>query len=118
MQFSAPSERQGRGVTAVHARTNWRDERGVGYVKRNAIAGRRFESFAALEAHLEACVRVADVRIRGTTGEPPYLRFARDEADRLQPLAAIPPFLASRDLVRRVCSDYAVEVDGNAYSVP
>ena len=34
------------------ARTKGKDERGVGYVKHNAIAGRRFASWGALEAHL------------------------------------------------------------------
>jgi transposase len=33
-------------------RTKSRDERGVGYVKRNAIAGHRFKSWAEMEAHL------------------------------------------------------------------
>lgn len=33
------------------ARTEGKDERGVGYVKKNGIAGRRFESWSALEAH-------------------------------------------------------------------
>ena len=45
-------------------------------------------------------------------------RFTRDEATMLQPLAGIPPFITARDLVRRVGADCAVEVDGNAYSVP
>nr|WP_020041008.1 IS21 family transposase [Salipiger mucosus] len=108
-----------RACAPYRARTKGKDERGVGYVKRNAIAGRRFESFAALEAHLEAWIReVADVRIHGTTGEPPSLRFSRDEAHRLKPADSIPAFLTSRDLVRRVSSDCAVEVDGNTYSVP
>lgn len=41
-------------------------------MKKNAGAGRRFESFAALEAHLDAWTReVADARIHGTTGEAP-----------------------------------------------
>lgn len=110
---------QVRACAPYRARTKGKDERGVGYVKRNAIAGRSFESFGALETHLEAWVRdIADARIHGTTGEPPCLRFARDEAGRLKPLEGIPPFLTSRDLVRRVSSDCAVEVDGNAYSVP
>ena len=44
------------------ARTKGKDERGVGYVKRNAIAGRSFPSWAALEAHLARWTReVADV---------------------------------------------------------
>lgn len=108
-----------RACAPYRARTKGKDERGVGYVKRNAIAGRRFESFAALEAHLEAWIReVADVRTHGTTGEPPCLRFSRDEAHRLKPVDGLPAFLTSRDLVRRVSSDCAVEVDGNAYSVP
>jgi hypothetical protein len=88
-------------------------------VKKNAIAGRQFETFAALEAHLEAWTRdVADLRAHGTTGEAPRQRFERDEVHRLRQLAGIPPFLASRDLVRKVTSDCSVEVDGNAYSVP
>ena len=45
-------------------------------------------------------------------------RFTRDEAAMLQPLAGIPPFITARDLVRRVGADCAVEIDGNAYSVP
>lgn len=108
-----------KACAPYRARTKGKDERGVGYVKSNAIAGRRFESFAALEAHLEAWTReVADARAHGTTGEPPRLRFDRDEAHRLRPAAGISPFMTSRDLVRKVTADCSVEVDGNAYSVP
>jgi transposase len=47
-----------------------KDERGVGYVKRNAIAGHVFGSWPELEAHLAWWMReVADARIHGTTGE-------------------------------------------------
>jgi hypothetical protein len=107
-----------KACAPYRARTKGKDERGVGYVKSNAITGRRFESFAALEAHLEAWTReVADVRAHGTTGEPPRLRFERDEAHRLRPAAGIPPFMASRDLARKVMAECSVEVDGNAYSV-
>ncbi len=60
------------------ARTKGKDERGVAYVKRNAIAGREFASWAELEAHLVRWTReVADVRIHGTTGEAPLQRFER-----------------------------------------
>src|SRR5436305_725051 len=83
------------------ARTKGKDERGVGYVKRNAIAGRRFASWSALEAHLaQWCRDVADVRVHGTTGEPPITRFARDEAAALKPLGGRAPFGQLRDLVR------------------
>jgi hypothetical protein len=52
-------------------------------VKRNAIAGRSFSRWEALEAHLEAWTReIADVRVHGTTGEVPIERFQRAEAKR------------------------------------
>ncbi|MGH7118336.1 MAG: IS21 family transposase [Acetobacteraceae bacterium] len=101
------------------ARTKGKDERGVGYVKSNAIAGRSFASWSALEGHLDAWTReVADVRIHGTTGEAPMVRFCRDEARALRPIGGMPPFHATRELIRRVQSDCVVEVEGNAYSVP
>jgi transposase len=108
-----------RACAPYRARTKGKDERGVGYVKKNAIAGRRFASWAAMEAHLDAWTRdVADRRVHGTTGEAPCDRFARDEARALKPLAGTPPFTTARDLLRRVGADCAVAVDGNAYSVP
>ena len=59
-----------RACAPYRARTKGKDERGVGYVKRNAIAGHRFESWAALEAHLGWWQReIADRRRHGTTGE-------------------------------------------------
>ena len=110
---------QVRACAPYRPRTKGKDERGVGYVKRNAVAGRRFESFAALEAHLAQWTReIADQRVHGTTGEAPALRFARDEANRLKPLQRCGPFLAARELSRRVGPDCAVELDTNAYSVP
>ena len=108
-----------RACAPYRARTKGKDERGVGYVKRNAIAGRGFPTWSALEAHLEAWTReIADVRVHGTTGEPPIERFRRDEAAALRPLDGRPPFHATRELVRRVQSDCAVEVETNSYSVP
>jgi len=101
------------------ARTKGKDERGVGYVKKNAIAGRRFESWSALEAHLEGWMRdVADQRVHGTTGETPIERFRRAEADALRSIAGLSPFERARELVRKVQADCVVGVAGNAYSVP
>ena len=101
------------------ARTKGKDERGVGYVKRNAMAGHSFAGWAALEAHLAWWLReIADVREHGTTGEPPLERFRRDEAAALKPLDGRPPFRQVRELIRRVSSDCCIEVDTNAYSVP
>ena len=42
-----------RACAPYRARTKGKDERGVGYVKSNAIAGRRFTSWSEMEAHLE-----------------------------------------------------------------
>lgn len=100
-------------------RTKGKDERGVGYVKSNAIAGHDFASFAALEAHLVAWTRdVADVRVHGTTGEAPRVRFDRDEAHRLMPLANRASFQPTREWTRRVQSDCTIELHRNWYSVP
>jgi hypothetical protein len=88
-------------------------------VKKNAIAGRQFESWEAFEGHLDAWTReIADLRVHGTTGEAPMARFVRAEAQALRPIAGVPPFHALRELIRRVGSDCTVEIDGNAYSVP
>ncbi len=76
-----------RACAPYRARTQGKDERGVGYVKHNAIAGRRFDSWAAREAHLEEWTReVADKRVHGTTGEVPIERFWRAEAAALRPI--------------------------------
>ncbi len=110
---------QVRACAPYRPRTKGKDERGVGYAKRNAIAGRSFESFAALEAHLELWTReIADLRVHGATGEAPALRFTRNEAAMLKPLPCCGPFLAARELSRRVGADCAVELDTNAYSAP
>jgi hypothetical protein len=101
------------------ARTKGKDERGVGYVKRNAIAGRSFASWAALEAHLAWWMReIADQRVHGTTGEVPMVRFEREERQALRPLSGKPPFRQMRELTRCVQNDGCVDVDTNHYSVP
>jgi transposase len=108
-----------RACAPYRARTKGKDERGVGYVKHNAIAGHAFTSWAALEAHLAWWMReIADVREHGTTGEAPIARFHREEAAALRPLEGRPPFRQVRELIRRVSSDCCVEIDTNAYSVP
>jgi|KBSMisStaDraftv2_1062788.scaffolds.fasta_scaffold266135_2 transposase len=101
------------------ARTKGKDERGVGYVKHNAIAGRSFASWAALEAHLAWWMReVADRRVHGTTGEAPIVRFEREERLALRSLSGRPPFRQMRALIRRVQNDGCVDIDTNHYSVP
>ena len=108
-----------RACVPYRARTKGKDERGVGYVKRNAIAGHRFASLDDLQAHLARWMReVADVRVHGTIGEAPVVRFERDERSALRPLPGKAPFLQVRELTRRVHTDACVELDTNRYSVP
>ena len=108
-----------RACAPYRARTKGKDERGVGYVKSNALAGHEFASMEALDQHLAWWMReVGDLHCHSTTGEPPLQRFVRDEASRLKPLNGRPPFREIRELVRKVHSDCAVEIDTNAYSVP
>jgi hypothetical protein len=77
-----------RACAPYRARPKGKDERGSDYVKKNVIAGRRFEGLAAFEAHLDQWVRdVADQREHGTTGVTPgvprrLVRFARWPAAR------------------------------------
>jgi transposase len=108
-----------RACAPYRARTKGKDERGVGFVKRNAIAGHRFATVAALEAHLAWWIRaVADVRVHGTTGEVPSERFARTEATALRALGGRTGYQPLRECVRRVHSDACVEFETNRYSVP
>lgn len=108
-----------RACAPYRTQTKGKDERGVGCVKRNAIAGHTFASLDALQAHLDRWMReVADVRVHGTTGESPIERFERDERRALRPLLSKAPFLQVRELFRRVHTDACIELDTNRYSVP
>lgn len=89
-------------------------ERGIAYVKNNALAGRSFESIARQNEalrHWEATV--ADLRIHGTTKRQVLQLFA-DELPRLLPLPAslFPCFREARRTVHR---DGFVEVEKAYY---
>ena len=69
-----------RACQPYRARTKGKVESGVKYVKRNALAGRRFSSWEELNGWLERWSgEVADLRIHGTTHERPIDRFAREQ---------------------------------------
>ena len=108
-----------KACAPYRARTKGKTENGVGYVKKNAVAGRSFATWEAFEEHLDVWTReVADVRIHGTTAEPPIERFQAQEAKALKSVDGIGPFHAARELMRTVQNDCCVEVDTNFYSVP
>jgi transposase len=113
-----------RGLTARacrprRARTKGKIERGVGYVKHNALAGRSFDSFEALQHQLAWWMTaVADCRIHGTTREQPCVRFERAERQALRPPPASALAVRTRRLTRRVSADCFVDIDTIRYSVP
>jgi transposase len=107
-----------RACRPYRARTKGKTESGVGYVKKNAIAGIRFASFAALEAHLATWATEADQRDHGTTHERPCDRFEQAERAALRALPAMPLPVRDRRLSRRVATDCFVDVDTIRYSVP
>jgi transposase len=109
---------QPRACQPYRARTKGKTESGVKYVKRNAIAGRKFESFAALEAYLAEWILLADQRVHGTTHEVPAERFERDERQALRPLPERPLPVRGKRLRRRVALDALVDVETVRYSVP
>ena len=74
------------------ARTKGKTENGVGYVKRNAIAGRAFPRWKPLGCILRlGRGRSPDLRQHGTTAEPPIERFRRVQAQALKPIEAALP---------------------------
>lgn len=90
----------------------------VKYVKRNALAGRRFSSWEDLAGHLETWTReIADARIHGTTHVPPAERFAQGWLA-LAPLRDQSRYLRRTISRPRVHNDCAVSFSGNSYSVP
>lgn len=109
---------EARVCRPYRARTKGKTESGVKYVKRNALAGLEFVSFAALDAHLGQWMLDADERIHGTTHEAPRLRFEAAERTALRALPKQPLPVRERRLQRRVATDCLVDVDTVRYSVP
>ena len=109
---------EARVCQPYRARTKGKTEAGVGYAKRNGLAGLSFPSFAALQSHLLGWMVEADSRIHGTTRERPQDRFDRDERSALRPLPANPLPVTQRRLSRKVAIDCFVDVDTVRYSVP
>lgn len=118
LQFCRDWDVEPRACRPYRARTKGKTESGVKYVKRNGLAGRTFESFAALEQHLVRWMSEADQRIHGTTHEEPLTRFLRAEQAALRPLPARPLPAREQRVVRVVSNDALVDVETVRYSVP
>ena len=92
-------------------------ERGVGYVKNNALKGRVFSSLADQNGYLKKWEQtVADTRIHGTTQQQVKETFAKEKDH----LLALPPtlFPTFEEGRRSVHRDQHVEVCSSYYSVP
>jgi len=101
-----------------HPQENGKQERSGGYVKDNALKGRRFDSLEDQNAFLRQWNRtVARLRIHGTTRRQVWTHFVEAEQRALQPLAtaSFPLFSAGE---RTVHADGHVEVAGAFYPVP
>ena len=101
-----------------HPQENGKQERSGGYVKDNALKGRRFDSLEAQNAWLRQWNRtIARLRIHGTTRRQVWTHFVETEQSALQPLAAeaFPLFSAGE---RTVHADGHVEVAGAFYPLP
>ena len=93
-------------------------ERGGGYLKSNALKGRRFDSLEELDAFLKRWNRtVARVRIHGTTRKQVYTHFLEVEKPALKPVP-LERFSLFEIGTRRVHLDGYIEVDRAFYTVP
>jgi transposase len=92
-------------------------ERGISYLKSNALRGRTFDSLSAQNEFLRHWEKtVADVRIHGTTRKQVAALFAEEQKS----LLPLPPdlFPCFQEGQRTVHRDSYVEVDKAYYSVP
>lgn len=111
------------GFVPLPARPRHPQEDGIaenagGYVKDNAVKGRRFDSLEALNAHLARWNRtVARLRIHGTTRKQVYTHFLEIEKPTLKPLAR-ERFNLFEIGTRTVHPDGHIQIDGAFYSVP
>jgi transposase len=93
-------------------------ESGVGYLKRNFMAGQDFADIVVAREKLRVWVQeTAGTRIHGTTHEPPLRRFLQRERAALRPLPG-EPFTLGETRPVRVHEDCHVQIDGSYYSVP
>ena len=99
-------------------RENGKEERSGGYVKDNALKGRRFESLEEQNAFLHRWNRtIARLRIHGTTRQQVWTHFLETDQSALRPLPA-EPFAFFESGTRKVHGDGHVEVQGSFYPAP
>jgi hypothetical protein len=94
-----------------------RVENGVGYVKKNFLAGLDIPDFSAVNPAIRQWLEaIANVRIHGETRKKPTTLF-QEEKPRLRPLPPHPYDIAHISQVR-ASSQFRITLDTNRYSVP
>jgi len=111
------------GFVPLPARPRHPQEDGIvensgGYVKDNAVKGRRFDSLEELNSYLARWNRtIARLRIHGTTRKQVYAHFLEVEKPTLKPLS--PERFSMFEIgTRTVHPDGHIQVEGAFYSVP
>ncbi len=111
------------GFVPLPARPRHPQEDGIaensgGYVKDNAVKGRRFDSLESLNAYLRQWNRtIARLRIHGTTRKQVYAHFLEVDKPALKALPA-DDFSLFEVGTRTVHPDGHVQIEGAFYSVP
>ena len=94
-----------------------RVENGVGYVKKNFLAGLEIPDFKIVNpAAIHWLDHIANIRIHGETGRKPVEMFSEEHGSLIQ-LAAFPYDVATLSQVR-ACKQFRISLDTNRYSVP
>jgi len=118
LDFAAHYGFEPRACNVRKANEKGRVENGVGYVKKNFLAGLELpNSLSALNSAARQWMdQIANVRIHGETHQQPLELFAQ-EKERLKPL---PPLPADTGVIRtvRATNRCRIALDTNRYSVP
>ena len=98
------------------AQTKGKVESGVKYVKGHFLLGEVFSSLDETNAAARTWLAtVANVRLHGTTGEVPLVRFAHEG---LTQIAHLAPFDTAEHTYRRATLDCIISYRGARYSLP
>ena len=114
------SRHWGFEITPCNVASGWekgRVENGVGFVKKNLLAGQEFIDFSAVQPTAQLWVdTVADVRVHGATQRRPVDMFEEERAHlkRLNPAG----FDLARVRTVSVTKQFRIPLDSNTYSVP
>ena len=105
-----------RACQPYRAQTKGKVESGIKYVRGNFWLGLTFTDLADLNVQARVWLdTVANVRVHGTTGIPPFTRLADED---LTALSGMPDYDTSVVGYRYSSADCFVSYDGNYYSVP